>query len=126
MEIFEPKFPWCPGAPRPALLSCADAQELTISYHVCPAVNSGATAVLTFSFVTSVRHQIVNDIENELLRMHPKFQRDMIHFDGRTTWLLFHNEYFEIVGELSGEEISELQSTENIEKRLSPDMNREP
>ena len=31
MEIIEPKFPWCTSAPRPALLSCADADEVTIN-----------------------------------------------------------------------------------------------
>lgn len=126
MEIIEPKFPWCSAAPRPVLLSCADAEEVTISYYVCPAVRSGATAVLTFSSVTSVRHHIVNDSENELLRIHPELQRDMMHFDGRTTWLLFHNEYFEIVGKLADEKIGELHNTENIEKRLSLALNREP
>ena len=126
MKIIAPKFPWCTVAPRPVLLSCADADEVTISYYVCPAVESGVTAVLTFSSVTSVRHQIVNDTENELLDTHPRFQRDMIHFDGRTTWLLFHNEYFEIVGKLAIEEISELHNTENVERRLCLEMNREP
>ena len=123
MTARDPKYPWCTGAPRPVLISCADSSTCQISYYVAPIVDESSTAVISFNNVTGLSHFTQNDAENDLL-CEERFQRDMICSDDGIHYLFFHNEYFRVIGAIAEERLSNGSNTENVAESLSPEMNR--
>ncbi len=123
MLAADPKFPWCTGAPRPVLLSCADSGDCQISYYTAPVVSVGETAVISFRNVEQILHVIQNDDENALL-IEGGAKRDMICSDGKTHFLMFHNEYFSVVGELVEERIGGSSNSSNVSLIAGSEIDR--
>ncbi len=127
MNELELKFPWCTGAPRPTLLSNMDVGEVIVSYYTAPiCVEVCSTAIIIFSGVSSIKHEIINDIDNIFIKAGA--QRDslnVIEENGSKKYVLFfHNEYVAISAKSYDEVAGKDSVIENINWRINADYKR--
>ena len=118
MNILNPKYPWCTGAPRPSLISNMDAEEAIISYYTAPICETLCkTAIIKVKGVTRLESRYLNDSYNSHLAS--GFMRDNIYVDkadGLNKYIfIFHNESFIIFGK----NIEEMPGGESNSKNLS-------
>jgi hypothetical protein len=121
----QPKYPWCTGAPRPVLLSCADSEDHLVTYFVAPIVGRAGTGIIRFRNVTELSHVVMNNDKNNLFSAPHSLLEDSISILDGTTYLFFHNEYFRIKGDLVEESLGDSSNSLNISAAINLGMDRE-